>query len=245
MATHQPIQRIHTGFLGTRRHLVVALLIVGLPAVFLIATSRVAGIALRDLLLDVLVSSWRLLIAYLIAAALGWLSAVVFYRGRRSDIALPLFDVLQSFPTFALLPIVQLTWGASGITVIAALVVTVIWPIFFSVVSALKHHQHDWEEAVRIAGLRGIQYLRYFIWPISARGLVTGSIIGIGEGWEALVATEMIVKNPKGLGQFFLANTSSPLTTTLGILALLAIIFSVNKILWLPLLDWSHRAMET
>lgn len=244
MPSTQHIQRIQTGLLSTRRHVLAALLIVGLPAVFLIATSRVAGITTQALLTDVLVSSWRLAIAYVIAAVLGWLSAVAFYRGRRAAIALPVFDVLQSFPTFALLPIVRITWGASSAATIAALVATIIWPIFFSVVSAVRHHQQDWEEAARIAGLRGIPYLRYFLWPMSARGLITGSIIGLGEGWEALVATEMIVGNASGLGQFFLSSVSSPLTTTLGILALLAIIFSVNKMLWLPLLEWSHRTVE-
>jgi len=230
--------------LSTRQHLLTALVIVVLPAIFLVATSRVAGITTKVLLIDVLVSSWRLVIAYVIAAALGWLCAIAFYRGRRAALALPIFDVLQSFPTFALLPIVRIAWGPSNVTVIAALVITVIWPIFFSVVSAVKHHRQDWEEAVRIANLRGFPYLRYFLWPISVRGLITGSIIGLGEGWEALVATEMIVGNPNGLGQFFLASAANPLATTLGILALLAIIFSVNKMLWLPLLEWSHQTVE-
>jgi hypothetical protein len=33
-------------------------------------------------------------------------------------------------------------------------------------------------------------------------------------------------------------------STTFGILALLAVIFAVNKLIWLPLLEWSHTLIE-
>ena len=92
--------------------------------------------------------------------------------------------------------------------------------------------------------MRGFTYVRHFIWPVSIPGLITGSIIGLGEGWEALVATEIIMSVPKGLGNFFDTNASHGEITVLGILGLLIIIFSINKLLWLPLLEASHHGME-
>lgn len=228
----------------TRMHLLGTLLFVALPFAFLLFFSRVAHIATGVLFADLFTSSWRLLVAYLIAAVLAWLSAALFYQGRRATIALPIFDVLQSFPTFAALPLAVLVWGASNSTVIVFLVLTVIWPIFFSVISTLKLARHDWEEAVEIAGLRGFDYVRYFIWPISIPGLITGSIIGLGEGWEALVATEMLIRVPVGLGTFFQSFANSATITTFGIFGLLLFIFSINKLVWLPLLEWSHNITE-
>lgn len=114
----------------------------------------------------------------------------------------------------------------------------------FSIVSSLKLIRRDWEEAVEMTGLRGFNYWRKFLWPVSFPGLVTGSIIGLGEGWEALVATEMIVKTKSGLGHFFQVFLNNPPITGLGILGLLLLIFSLNKLIWLPLLDWGHRQME-
>jgi ABC-type nitrate/sulfonate/bicarbonate transport system permease component len=64
----------------------------------------------------------RLFIAYIIAAGLGWIFAVGLTGGKRADIMLPLFDVLQSFPTFAALPLVIYAWGPSNTTVIFFLV---------------------------------------------------------------------------------------------------------------------------
>ena len=228
----------------SRLHLAVTLLFIIAPFLFLLFFSRFANIASSQLLSDVGISSVRLIIAYFIAAALGWIFAVSFYRGRRAAVALPIFDVLQSFPTFALLPLTTLLWGATSFTIIFFLVITVIWPLFFSIISSLKLIRRDWQEAVQIYELSGFNYFKIFLWPVSIPGLITGSIIGLGEGWEAMIATEIIVGMKSGLGSFFQAYSTNVHVTIFGILGFLLLIFSINKIIWIPLLEWSHRKME-
>ncbi len=228
----------------SRWHLFFTFLVVVLPFLYLFLFSHFASIELRDLFRDFAVSFWRLLIAYLIAVVLAWIGAVSFYRGRRSVIGLPIFDVLQSFPTFAVLPTVVYFWGASSFTVIFFLIITVVWPILFSIISSLKLIKRDWREAVQIAGLSGFDYLRLFLVPASLNGLITGSIIGLGEGWEALIATEIIVNLKDGLGGFFASFVRQPAITVFGVLGFLLLIFSINKLVWLPLLEWSHHKME-
>lgn len=234
------ILRIYQSWL----HLGVTLLFIVVPFLFLLIFSRAIDIPASQLLADVFVSFLRIAIAYAVAASLGWLVAVSFYRGKRAIIALPLFDVLQSFPTFAALPIAVFLWGPSNVTIIFFLILTMIWPIFFSVLGSLKLVKRDWEEMVEVADLRGILYLRHFLLPLSIPGLITGSIIGLGEGWEALVATEIIVRAKTGLGGFFQFFSQDVTVTAFGILGFLLLIFSVNKLIWLPLLEWGHRRME-
>ena len=229
----------------SRWHVIVTVLLVLIPFLFLRVFSRLAVLAQVTLWSDIVLSGGRLLVAYIIAMLVAWSAAVLFYRGRRATIALPFFDVLQSFPTFAALPLATIVWGASSFTVIFFLTVQVIWPMFFSIISSLKLMNREWEEAAHMAGLHGWQYLTRFILPITIPGLITGSIIGLGEGWEALVATEIIVGLPQGLGGFFQMFSANPTVTTLGIFALLSVIFSINKLLWLPLLEWSHRLIGT
>ena len=235
---------IGSGVYKSLSHLVVTLVIVVLPFLFFLLFSKAAKLATGELFADVFISVGRLFLAYIIAAVLGWLFAVSFYRGKRASVALPFFDVLQSFPTFALLPMVTLFWGKSELTIIFFLVITVIWPIFFTVVSQLKLLKSEWQEAVQVSGLRGTNYLKYYLWPASLPGLITGSIIGLGEGWEALVATEIIVNHPVGLGSFFQNYSQHGVITALGIFGLLLLIFCVNKLIWLPLLEWSHKRSE-
>lgn len=228
----------------SRWHLAFTFFIIVAPFLFFLIFSRVTHIAATFLFSNVLVSFVRVAVAYLVAAFLGWIFAVSFYRGKRAMIALPIFDVLQSFPTFAALPLAVTFWGASNFTVIFFLVITILWPVFFSIISSLKLIKRDWEEAADIAGLRGYNYLVNFLVPVSIPGLITGSIVGLGEGWEALVATEIIVGLRLGLGEFFRLNSYNFSLTAFGILGFLILIFSINKLVWIPLLDLSHKKME-
>lgn len=228
----------------TRKHLFLTVCFILVPFLFLLVFSEFAHIKPSLLFQNFFISFFRLIAAYIIAASLGWLFAVSFYRGKKAAIALPVFDVLQSFPTFAALPTAVFFWGPTNFTVIIFLIITIIWPIFFSVISSLKLIKRDWEEAIEISQIKGISYVKKFILPISIPGLITGSVVGLGEGWEALVATEIIVHIKSGLGNFFQSFSSNPYLTAFGILGLLLIIFSLNKLIWLPLLDLSHLNME-
>lgn len=227
-----------------RTHLFITLLFLVLPFVFFLALSEFIHLPAGTLFSDIFSSLWRMVIAYIIAAILGWAFAVFFFKGKRSHFALPLFDVLQSFPTFAALPLTVYFLGASSQTIILFLIVTIIWPIFFSVISSLKLIQKDWEEAVEISGLTDWKYLTLFLWPISIPGLITGTIIGLGDAWEAMIATEIIVGIKSSLGNFFDTFSKNPQITFFGILGFLLLIFSINKLLWLPLLEWGHHRME-
>ena len=229
---------------SSRRHPLLTLAFVTLPFLVLLFFAQIAGNITADFFAQVIVSLGRIGIAYLISVVLAWVAAISFYRGRRSLIALPIFDVLQSFPAFAALPIAVHFMGPSTGVVIIFLIIAIIWPIFFSVISSLKLAKKDWEDAVAVARLQGRQYLTHFLLPVSIPGVITGSIIGMGEGWEALVATEIITNVRLGVGVFFHAFSQNPTVITFGILGLLVIIFGINKLLWLPLPEWSHHRME-
>ncbi len=234
----------HLKIYHTKRHLALVMLFIIVPFIFFLLFSRFAQISIIKLLGDLASSFYRIIAAYLIAVILGWILAVSFYRGEKAIVSLPIFDVLQSFPTFAALPLVTLFWGVSNFTVIFFLVGTMIWPIFFSTISSLKLIRRDWQEATEIFDLRGLSYLRYFLIPVSLPGVITGSIVGLGEGWEAVVATEIIIGIPVGLGEFFKSFAHNPVITAFGILGFLILIFTINKLIWLQLLDWSHLKME-
>ncbi len=237
-------KRSHSGLYASKFHLGVTFAFIIIPFIYLAIYAKITNISESQFATLLGISILRLVIAYIIAVLLAWPLAIAFHKGKASLIALPFFDVMQSFPTFAALPLAVGVWGRTNTTIIIFLTLTVIWPIFFSVISSLKRINKEWDEVASISGLSITQYLRWFLIPISIPGLITGSVIGLGEGWEALVATEIIVANPTGLGPFFQSVSTNSTLTTLGIIGLLLIIFSVNKLLWLPLLDRSHRIFE-
>ena len=222
----------------------MTIFIIAAPFVFLLLFSEIANIAKEQLFADTFVSLIRLVIAYIFAVILAWIFAVAFYKGKAASVALPIFDVLQSFPTFAALPLVAYFIGVTNTTIIVFLVATVIWPIFFSLISSLKLIKSEWQEVAEIYNLKGYNYLKNFVFPVSIPGLITGSIVGLGDGWEALVATEIIINIKSGLGSFFNSFSANYQITVFGIIGFLLLIFSINKLIWIPLLDWSHHRME-
>ncbi len=238
------MHRRHLFIYHSRLHILVTVASLLLPFAFLFFFSHVSHVSSGVLFADMTASSMRLFVAYIIATALAWLMAVSFYEGKRAIIALPIFDVLQSFPTFAALPLGTLIFGKGNFTVIFFLVITVIWPLFFTILSSLKLSRHEWREAMDVSRIRGWTYVKMYLLPVTVPGLITGSIIGLGEGWEALVATEIIVGTPQGIGKFFQTFSTNVPITGFGIFGLLLLIFVINKLLWLPLLDWSHRTMD-
>lgn len=236
---------IHPGSIyASRFHLLATLSFIVAPIIFLLIVAQFTTLTVGGLFVDFSDSIFRLLVAYVIAVFFAWGLALAFATGKRSKIALPVFDVLQSFPTFALVPLAVLTFGSNNLTVIFFLVVTIIWPILFSTVNALKLIKKEYWEVADMYRLRGWNRFKYFLLPASIPGIVTGSIIGIGEGWEALVATEIIMNTNTGLGSFFQNNSTNGLLTTLGILSLMLIIFSVNRLVWAPVMARVYHKMQ-
>ncbi len=220
--------------------------LLALPFIFFFVGTQVAHVAFLPLMGDLAVSFYRLMAAFVLSVLIAWPCAVLFYKGRRGAVALPLFDVLQSFPTFAAMPLAVFVLGAERIdsVIILFLVFTIIWPIFFTIVSNMKMMRTDWQEAAFVYDMKGFNYFKKFLVPVTLPGVITGSIIGLGEGWEALIATEMIVASQNGLGHFFQSYSHDVMITSFGIVGFLFLIFVINKIVWLSLLDWSHHVME-
>ena len=228
----------------TPRHLLVAFSLFLIPLAGLFLFSLVSGVSFYISLYDLFISTYRLFFAFIISTVIAWVLVVVLIRGKTEGPALAFFDVIQSLPTFTILPIAVHYLGQSETTIITFLVITIIWPIVFSIVSAIKQVDPSWQEAVAMSQIKGIDYVRYYLLPLTTPGIVTGAIIGLGDGWEALIATEIIMQVKTGLGAFFQGFSNSSFETLLGVVVFLSVIFTINKLVWLPLLEKSHVMLE-
>lgn len=226
------------------RHLIIAFGFLLIPLIGLFVFSLVSGISFYITVSDLLISLWRLLVAFIFATIIAWILVVVLIRGKTESTALSLFDVFQSLPTFTILPIAVHYLGESDRTIILFLIITIIWPIIFSIVSSIKQADLSWKDAVIMTKIKNIDYIRYYLLPLTTPGIVTGAIIGLGDGWEALIATEIILQTKTGLGSFFQSFSGNSAETLFGVIVFLSVVFSINKLIWLPLLEKSHRMME-
>lgn len=184
----------------------------------------------------------RVIIAYGISLVIALSLALFAISSKKiEEVTLPILDVLQSFPSFALYPLFVVWFGKASIVTILILIIEMVWPILFTTLTAQKQIRSDLTDAARIFGAKGIKYLIFVLMPLLFPAIVTGSLIAWGEAWEAIIAAEIIVQVP-GVGSY-LAQTGEHNSQILliGIFLLLMLLFILNKYIWVPLLNLSTR----
>lgn len=188
-----------------------------------------------------LASLIRTTISYVLAATIAILIAILLSSHKVIENALlPVFDVLQSFPSFALFPVlVAALRNSPEYVIIIVLTITMIWPILFSIIGGIKNRRSDFEEAATIFGARGWKRLTHFSLPELMPSIITGSIVGWGEGWEFIIGAELLVKANVGIGSYLgiLGERQQNVSLAIGIVILLLLLYIINKIFWLPLLN--------
>jgi NitT/TauT family transport system permease protein len=177
-------------------------------------------------------TTYRLAIAY--GILVGW--------SPFADILFPFFDVLQNLPSFALIPLFIHFLGFTNQMIILFAVSSIIWPILFAVLTAIKTAHSDLNDAATIFGARGFGRIPYYLAPLSYPAMLTGSIVGIAIGWEAVIGAE-IITNAMGFGAFIKEASSTGLNqaAVAGMLGILVIVFILNRLVWAPLLNESAK----
>jgi len=215
---------------------------VALATLILVATGYFGSVSWSVLGSALAHTTIRIALAYVIAVALGVSIALIVGASPLSDSFFPIFDILQNIPSFALLPFFIYFLGYNDIMIILFAVTSIIWPILFSVLAAIKSAHTDLSDAATIFGARGFKRIRFYLAPLSLPAILTGSIVGIAIGWEAIIGAEIIAKIV-GFGGFIEAASATGVnqTTLAGMLAILLIVFIINRVIWTPLLAESSK----
>jgi ABC-type nitrate/sulfonate/bicarbonate transport system permease component len=196
-------------------------------------------------IIGLMASFSRVSIAYVIAFILSILISLIVVSNKIIEaILLPIFDVLQSFPSFILFPVLVFALNNQPNTVIIfVLVITMIWPLLFAIISGVKGRRNDLEEAATVFGAVGPKRFLAFTFPMLLPSIITGSIVSWGEGWEFIIGAELLVSTHFGVGKYlgFLADSKQNQPLFFGIFLLLFFLFILNKLIWLPLLHTSTK----
>ena len=187
-------------------------------------------------------TTYRLAFAYGIALMLGVSIALLVGWSPFADALFPVFDILQNIPSFALIPFFIFFFGMTDHMIILFAMSSIIWPILFAILTSIKSVHKDLGDAATIFGARGLRRIIYYLAPLSFPALLTGSIVGIAIGWEAVIGAEIIV-NISGFGSFIRTASVSGINqaTIAGMLVILIIVFVVNRMVWAPLLFESAK----
>jgi ABC-type nitrate/sulfonate/bicarbonate transport system permease component len=138
-------------------------------------------------------SSWRVLVGYGIAAALGILIGVPtgFYSllGRMLD---PMIHLLRPIPVTAWVPLslVFFGFGFGGAVFLVAL--GSFFPIVVNTIEAVRGANRTLLRVGSMLGARGLRLLRLFILPASWPGIFVGLRLGIGLAWVLVIVAELL-----------------------------------------------------
>ncbi|MEM3049049.1 MAG: ABC transporter permease subunit [Candidatus Bathyarchaeia archaeon] len=190
-------------------------------------------------------SVMRLFSAYLLSLAWTLPLAVKIGSERRMfEASASLIQVLASIPATALFPIIILaTMGLPGGLQLTSIILTMTgmqWYLLFNLIGGVRSIPSDIIEASEAYRLDGFAKFRKVIIPAILPSLITGSITGLGGGWNALVVSEYVVFGGKsmyvlGIGAMIdkaayeLGSFSLLLTT---IIVMSATIILMNRLLW-------------
>lgn len=211
-------------------------------ALFFVASGYFSSVTWPTLVDAVMRTTYRLALAYGIALLLGGSIALIVGWSPFIDFFFPFFDMLQNLPSFALFPLFIYFLGFTDLMIILFAVSSIVWPILFAILTAIKNAHNDLNDAATIFGATGLKRIRYYLAPLSFPAILTGSIVGIAIGWESVIGAE-IIANIAGFGAYIKNVDTSGISPTAiaGALGILVIVFVINRLVWAPLLAESSR----
>lgn len=167
-------------------------------------------------------------------------------------LAWPLLLFFQAIGDIAWLPILIIWFGFSLTTVTLVIVYTVIFPLMVNIVAGIDGVPEDMIRAARSLGASRWQVIWEVIVPGALPVIVTGIRTGLGYGWRALIAAEIIV-GTSGVGfMMFDARRSAQVTEVFVGMIVLGVLWYATDALFLAPLERStierwgmvHRPQE-
>lgn len=122
--------------------------------------------------------------------ALGFLIGLNRYARR---FTWPLLLFFQAIGDIAWLPILIIWFGFSLTSVTIVIVYTVVFPLIISIVAAIDRVPENLLRASGSLGAGRWQRIIYVVLPSALPGVSSGIRTGLGYGWRALIAAEIII----------------------------------------------------
>ncbi len=220
-----------------RTHLLLAFGVIILPIVFILLVGRISQVSSMALMSGLGLSLYRLIVAYFVSLFLAIVLASLVGHGRLGNFFIPVFDIFQNLPSFALIPVFILLLGNTNKMAVVFAASSMLWPLLFNMLGAIRNARTDLTEAAEIFGAKSWRKVWYFYLPLGFPALITGSLVAISIGWEAVIGIEIIgLANGSGIGAFLNSAGGNKQVLALGIVALLLVVYAINKLIWTPLI---------
>ncbi|HBH04575.1 MAG: hypothetical protein A2W08_04040 [Candidatus Rokubacteria bacterium RBG_16_73_20] len=217
-----------------------------LPPVFLpppAEVARTAGEMLADgsLWAHVGASLGRVALGLAVSVPLAVTAGVFVGLNRRlAPVLEPIAGFFNSLSGIAWLPLAITWFGLGWLSVTFILFNTIFFLVFFNTLVGVRTVPRILEQAVRTLGGRRRHLILQVLIPGALPSIVTGIRLGVGFGWRALIAAEMIATTT-GLGYLIYdaANFHRTDTILVGIIAIGTLWLATDRLLLIPVERWT------
>jgi ABC-type nitrate/sulfonate/bicarbonate transport system permease component len=193
-----------------------------LPSPRSILTTFVQMLTRGEIWLHSLASLKRVLVGFGLAVLIGVpLGIAIGWWSGADKFFSPLVDFLRPIPPMAWIPIGVLWFGIGDPQNIFIILIGAVFPILLNTAAGIRSVGRTLVWAGFTLGGTNNQVLREIAVPSALPMIVTGLRIGLGAGWMALVAAELVAA-PAGLG-YLIENSRSYLFTEKVIVGMIVI----------------------
>ena len=133
----------------------------------------------------------------------------------------PVFEMLRPIPPIAWIPLAILWFGIGDLQNQFIIFLGIFFPLLINTISGVKNVEHNVIRAARCLGASEFDVLVKIVFRAALPQIVTGIRIGLGVGWMALVAAELVGAT-SGLG-WLISDARSVLRTDIILVGMISI----------------------
>lgn len=163
---------------------------------------KVYGPALTYGIIDhIYASLTRVIEGGVIAIIIGVPAGIgVGYSKLIRNIFNPLIEIVRNMPPMAWIPLAIFILVSGGSIFIVF--IGVVFPIILNTIQGVRSTDVRLIDAAKTLGASESIIIKKVVIPSAFPSIMTGLRIGLGVGWMAIVAAEMVIRSPVGLGYF-------------------------------------------
>lgn len=192
-----------------------------LPGPAMVAATLAGQLASGELALHLAASLKREFSAFLLASLAIPVGIAMGWRHSIHAQLYPVLEVLRPIPPLAWIPLSILWFGLGEVQNQFIIFLGLVFPILLNTIEGVHRVDRNLIRAARSLGAGEWKVLRRVVIPAALPQIVVGVRVGLGTGWMALVAAELVGAN-SGLG-FMINDARSLLRTDIVVGGMVAI----------------------
>jgi ABC-type nitrate/sulfonate/bicarbonate transport system permease component len=133
----------------------------------------------------------------------------------------PIFEMLRPIPPIAWIPLAILWFGIGDLQNQFIIFLGIFFPLLINTITGVKNVEHNVVRAARCLGASEMEVLTKVVFRAAMPQIITGIRVGLGVGWMALVAAELVGAT-SGLG-WLISDARSVLRTDIILVGMVSI----------------------